>query len=503
MIKQIYLLLLFTFTQGFNALGQSKYDYNWIFGGSYNGEVHNGNILDFNKNRKIDTLLLGLKMGANNAEISDREGNLLFYTNGCRVIDSTHQIMMGGDSISYGDAWEKFCHDEWGSGYPTFRNTIALPDPGNEQGYYLLHKRGEWGDGTAVYAPEVYYSYIDMEGNGGKGRVTERNKIIFSTSNLVHGYMTACKHSNGKDWWVIQMERDTNLYFKIRISSDTITVDSQSIGPRFVQDSNPGQAVFSPDGSKYILYNPANEALIYDFDRETGELSNLHQVEVQDSGYFYGVAVSSNSRYLYLSALFDLYQVDLGADDMQSSLTHIDHIDGFKDPISFSYFNFSQLAPDCKIYIVSGTTNNHLHVINKPNEKGKACDFRQHSLFLPKRNKNFSIPNFPHFRIDEEQICDSTLTMIPRAFWVADKIDVSIYPNPVRDNMTLRFSSPVTKEMSYTLYDIQGRQVKSGRLPMLKEEVNIDIGDKKSGLYMLQITGERGELLWGGKVVVE
>ena len=198
-------------------------------------------------------------------------------------------------------------------------------------------------------------------------------------------------------------------------------------------------------------------------------MSNLQRVNPQDSGRFVGVAVSSNSRFLYLSADQDLFQLDLWQDDPQSTLTHIAHIDGFKDPYFRSYFNFLQLAPDCKIYIVSGTTNNHLHVINKPNEKGKACDFRQHSVFLPIRNNNFSIPNFPHFRIDEDQICDSTLTMIPRAFWVADKIDVSIYPNPVHDNMTLRFGSPVTKEMSYMLYDIQGRQVQRGRLPMLKE----------------------------------
>jgi len=334
--------------------------------------------------------------------------------------------------------------------------------------------------------PELYYSYVNMRGNGGKGRVEKKNKVIFSTTNLVHGYMTACKHKNGRDWWIIQMERDTNIYFKVLLTPDTImVVDSQSIGPKFTLRSNPGQAVFSPDGSKYILYNPANECLIYDFDRETGYLSNLQQVEVQDSGGFYGVAVSPNSRFLYLSAYADLYQIDLREEDYQSSLSHIAHSDGFKDPYFVSGFSWAQLAPDCKIYIVSGTTNNHLHVINKPDLKGKACDFRQHSFYLPWRNNNFAIPNFPHFRIDEEEVCDSTITSV-FGDYVYYRRDLEVYPNPSRGIFNIRIPDGIG-ESNMVVTNIQGQILKTYKISGILPEKRINITGLPTGRYNIEI----------------
>lgn len=110
--------------------------------------------------------------------------------------------------------------------------------------------------------------------------------------------------------------------------------------------------------------------MIFDFDRETGLLSNLIRVMPQDSGIFYGVGVSPNSRFVYLSNDFDLFQVDLWQTIYLGSLEHIAHIDSFPDPSFFwSKFGQAQLGPDCKIYIVSSGTNTCLHVINKPDEK--------------------------------------------------------------------------------------------------------------------------------------
>jgi hypothetical protein len=283
-----------------------------------------------------------------------------------------------------------------------------------------------------------------------------------------------------------------------------MAVDSQSLGSNFsVESSNSGQAVFTPDGSKWIIFNPVDKVLIYDFNRETGELSNLERVNPQDSGIFVGVAVSSNSRYAYLSALHDLYQIDLWDDDIQSSLIHIAHIDGFSDPTWPSTFSLAQLAPDCRIYIVNGGTNNYLHVINKPNEKGKACDFRQHSFYLPNRNYNGSLPNFPHFRIDEADICDSTISWIPKEFWTGEKLDASIFPIPANDKINIRLSSPVMEELEYQMFDYQGRKVKRGLLEFLSQEIEIDLSSINSGLYILQILNKKHQIKWSKKVVVQ
>jgi len=197
-----------------------------------------------------------------------------------------------------------------------------------------------------------------MNGNDGRGKVSKKNESIFRTTNIVSGYLSACKHANGEDWWMIQMQHDTNVYFKVLLTSDTImVVDSQSIveSPVFSPNSGVGQSVFTPDGKKWLTNGAEDQCMIYDFDRETGELSNLVRVMPQDSGIFYGLAVSSNSRFAYLSNAWDLFQVDLWAVDIPSSLEHIAHIDSFPDPFFWSQFGQAQLAPDCKIYIVSST----------------------------------------------------------------------------------------------------------------------------------------------------
>lgn len=503
----LFFIILLIFT--LNVFSQNKRDYKWVMGNSYVG-LSGGDIIDFGNNRSIDESYLAFSMGSICVNICDTEGNLLMYSNGCAIADYTHNIMEGGDSINYGESWEDFCPYKYSPGYPVSQNSLILPDPGNDtdnirNGYYLLHKRTELLKEPYIHSwcPGVSYSYVDMNANNGRGRVIEKNKLIFETTSLAQGYMSACQHANGRDWWIIQIESDTNTFYKLLLRQDTILVDSQSMVGSFPHGYNRGQAVFAPDGSKWIGFNPIDKVIIYDFDRLTGKLSNLQRVNPQDSGIFVGVAVSSNSRFAYLSALHNLYQIDLWEEDIQSSLTHIAHIDGFADPTFISTFSLAQLAPDCRIYIVNGGTNNYLHVINKPNEKGKACDFQQHSFYLPNRNYNGSLPNFPHFRIDEEDICDSTISFLPKIYHTKGKINPIIYPNPAKEQINIYFDSPVTEQLNYELFDIQGEKFKYGLLPLLQTEINIDISSINSGIYFLKLTNNNQELEWSGKVIIE
>ncbi len=514
-MNKVFTIFFLIFTILSNITAQNKRDYKWVMGWNL-PDLKGGNIIDFDNNRSIDTGFLAFAMAENCVNICDKNGKLLMYSNGCAIADQTHNIMQNGDSINFGKAWQDFCPYKYSVGYPVAQNSLILPDPGNydengnqvKNGYYLLLKRTEllFHPYLHTWCPGVSYSYVDMNANNGKGKVTKKNKLIFQTKSLTQGYMTACKHANGKDWWIVQIKQDTNIFFKILLTKDTImVVDSQSIGNfKFYRDNNLGQAVFTPDGSKWVAFNSKEKAIILDFDRSTGELYNLRQVNPQDSGQFVGVAVSPNSRFAYLSAMTDLYQIDLWADDIQASLTHIAHIDYIQDPPSFVYsFSLAQLGPDCRIYIVSGSTGYYLGVINKPDEKGQACDFQQHSFYLPNLNLNMSLPNFPHFRMDEAEVCDSTLTLIPKELWICEKPDVRIFPNPARDQVTMQFATPVIEEYEYTLYDLHGRKVLNGQIPMLGTEIEIDLSSLISGLYLMQIIDTKQNLMWSDKVVVK
>jgi hypothetical protein len=493
------LTILLIFSLFFVGISQNKMDNKWVLGLNISG-IRGGNIIDFSNNRSIDTTFLAFAMGSNCVSICDKEGNLLMYSNGCAIADQNHKIMKNGDSINFGQAWIDFCPFKYSSGYPVTQNSLILPDPGNydengkqvKNGYYLLHKRSELlkKPNIHTWTPGVSYSYVDMNGNNGNGKVIKKNKLIFETTNLAQGYMTACKHTNGRDWWIVQIREDTNIFFKILLTKDTVmVVDSQSLTGTFPQGYNRGQAVFTPDGSKWIAFNPIDKVIIYDFNRATGELSNLQMVNPQDSGIFVGVAVSPNSRFAYLSAKYDLYQLDLWADDIQASLIHIAHIDYFPDTPGFaSTFSLAQLGPDCKIYIVNGGTNFRLHVINKPNEKGQACDFQQHSFYLPNLNYNGSLPNFPHFRMDEAEVCDSTLTSIfGELVWL--RRDMKVWPNPSSGIFNIELPDVGAGKLVVT--NINGQVIYERDVSNIINEERIDISNYPGGRYNVEFWPDR------------
>lgn len=52
-------------------------------------------------------------------------------------------------------------------------------------------------------------TYIDMNANAGRGKVVKKNQVLLP-GNLTHP--AACKHGNGRDWWVMIAERGKPIY---------------------------------------------------------------------------------------------------------------------------------------------------------------------------------------------------------------------------------------------------------------------------------------------------
>lgn len=482
------------------TLSAQKHDNIWLFGydSDANVEVAGGTVIDFSisplgiykENRDMD-------LDITNASICDSEGQLLFYTNGIYIANANHELMGNGDNLNPGE----YAGDH-PDGYRVDQGAIVLPQPNHDSIYYLFHEAIDYPiEDISFHGTHFYYSTIDITQNDGLGAVIEKNQILVQDT-LVLGKITATKHANGRDWWILILEYGTNLYYRFLLTPDGVEIQE----PQAIGENIPigiGQAVFSPDGNTYIhcnisgtLNNSKNRFHIYDFDRCTGLLSNPQLIEFNPDGFnplAVGVAVSSNSRYAYWSMTRMVMQLDLYADDIEASLDTVAVYDGFTDIFSTTFF-MAQLAPDDKIYINCTNTVRYLHVIHNPDEAGTACNFEQHGVMLPTYNL-FSLPNFPNYRLGalEGSPCDTivsnTSTIIP------ETNSFKLYPNPTQHQVQIELSTTFPKNVPIEIMDVYGKVLGRDVLLAHQKELRLSLRDLVAGIYFIRIKAPNGIIL--------
>ena len=79
-----------------------------------------------------------------NANFSDSEGQLLLYSNGMSIHGRNHIPIIGGDTISFGPAWDsRTWTNEFGEtealGYDMTYGAVFIPRPGHDNRYYFIN----------------------------------------------------------------------------------------------------------------------------------------------------------------------------------------------------------------------------------------------------------------------------------------------------------------------------------------------------------------------------
>ena len=382
-------------------VAQDKSDHNWILGYLPNKpeKFFGGVLLDFSQlNTSPEYFNIGFDAFGSSA-ISSKTGRLLAYTNGCKIMNSHHNVMDGGDTISYGKIWDNYCEF-----YYPIQGSLFLPWPSDTSKVILLHFK-EDGDYITYH---LLWTLIEFSEEYPSGKVIEKDNHILTQG--ASSLLTATRHGNGRDWWLILPEYKTNRYYTLLLDLSGISItDVQSIGHAWGDRAWSSQTVFSPDGKKFVRFNPWKSVDIMDFDRCNGTLSNNIEsgpltFPVQLGG---GAAISPNSRFLYIANSFELYQYDLLASNVLSSRILIDTFDGYQNPFSTAFHQL-MLAPDGKIYGVATSGAKSLHIIENPDNPGKSCNFVQHSMELPAYIFNSAI-NLPYYRLGplDYSPCDS------------------------------------------------------------------------------------------------
>ncbi len=495
-IQKLFQMRTFIFFFLFPVIlqGQIKHDYIWLLGtqgkSSNNPSLFGLDILDFNDGN----LMVGREYWEGNffataGSISNIEGELLFYSDGCKIYTKEGEVMENGSGLNPGVAYSTGnCPDE---GNAIAKGLMILPLPGDSSRYYVFHEAVEAGTPGTVYSihlAKLYYSLVDMEENGGLGRVIEKNKVVIA--DTLHSDMHAVRHANGEDWWLLFGKGNKPLIFSVLFTKDGVAgVFEQEVGPQ--PDpwfSGGGMTSFSPDGTRYARYYRNEQLSLFDFDRETGLLGNFRQFHADTTGGDRGgLSFSASGRYLYVNTSTRLVQFDLEASDVQASRTVVGEYDGYlwNDQLP-TVFGQMQLAPDCKVYMSTPSGSDVLHVIHRPDEPGLACGFVQHEFHLPAIN-TYTISNFPNYRLGTPYpVCDSTIQPVTSSVRVLPpQWEVAVYPNPASGQVTLEMSQALDTESEWSLYSAVGQRVFSHKMERGARRETIPLGGVPQGAVLL------------------
>lgn len=356
-----FLVLMFIISSG-QSHGQGDYNRYWYFGAEAG--------LDFASPTPVVLTNGAMTAFEGCATISDPNGVLQFYTNGNIVWNRNHLPMPGGNGLN-------------GDGAAT-QTAIIVPAPGNANEYYIFTVDTNGGPRG------LCYSVVDMTLNGGLGDVTIKN---IQLQTPVTEKLTAVRHANGIDAWVIVHDWNGASFYSYEITAAGINtvpvVSTVGMNHGGVFTNSHGYLKASSNARKIACaIRGSNAVEVFDFSNITGVISN--PVTIPFTAQTYGIEFSPDNHYLYAATTTnpsDIYQFDvtLPAGSIPGSGTVIATHTGF--------IGAMQLARNDKIYVCQFQSTS-LAMIDAPNLAGVAANYIPNALFLGGKTGQYGLPNF-------------------------------------------------------------------------------------------------------------
>lgn len=215
--------------------------------------------------------------------ISDQTGQVLFYTDGATVWDLNGNVMENGDSI--------------GGDNLSSQSVIAVPVPQEQTLFYLFTTQL-----SANGVNEVSYSLVDIkaENQNGVGDVVTKNNFLFSPSTEHTAALNA-----GDTTWVMFHELGNNTFRAYPVSSQGIGQPVlSSVGSNHGFNSGVGSMKFNSDGDQVavtISEGGCNKLEIFDFDQDTGEMTEYARIDLGCDGEVYGLEFSEDGDRVFVS----------------------------------------------------------------------------------------------------------------------------------------------------------------------------------------------------------
>ncbi|MEO8147332.1 MAG: T9SS type A sorting domain-containing protein [Bacteroidia bacterium] len=383
-LKVIGLLFLFGMSCGV-LHAQNKQGNIWYFGDHAGIDFNSGSPVALTNGQTYSPDINSLVIEGT-AVISDSSGALLFYTNGTKVWNKNHLVMPNGDSLL--------------GNFSSTQSALIVPQPGSSR-YFYVFTTSDFYYQDLQYG--FRYSMVDICLDGGSGDVITNQKNILILDTVAEK-LTAIRHANGTDYWIIVHKYYSDAFYSYHLSAAGLidTVISH-VGSRHPLNSNPnitgyaiGYLKASPNGQKLccVSTNGYCIAEYFDFDKSTGIVSNCVNIQTDSVYNYYGVSFSPDNSKLYIAGNlndYNIYQYDLNAGSGNP-----DSVKASRTPVAIQGNNYLalQLMTDGKIYVARGNPSTYLGAINLPNNLGLSCNYLDSAVYLNGKTASFGLPNF-------------------------------------------------------------------------------------------------------------
>ncbi len=295
--------------------------------------------------------------------ISDKSGDLLFYTNGQTLYTKDFKPALNGHFInSYARP-----------------PALFLPDISDSNLSYLFSSDGRY---LFQLPHKLYYSVLDSQLNDGKGDVIQGEKNILLNDNItpyIVGATGLCE-----SLWLITQESNTNRFFSYELTAKGIKDPVISNVDPLILSNGYGVLKTSPNSKYVALFDALQEKInLFHFDNVSGKIDGGIKLPLSITGLgnFSGAFSPDGTKlYVFVTQLSnngeigEIYQFDISIFE-ENAINQSKYLVSSLNKI-VSNITEIQLAPNGMILLERiGTEGTFLSAIENPNLTGMACNF--------------------------------------------------------------------------------------------------------------------------------
>ena len=325
-----------------------------------------------------------LKNGAMNtpagcSSISDRNGNLLFYTNGKTVWNKNHEIMKNGTNLA--------------ADITNSQTSIIIPKPNDNNTYFIFLTR-EKKSTNPLLTSGLFYAQVEFSNQNPLGEVTIKSTRLLNTTTE---RITAIHDAENQSIKVIAFgseKTDTNspkdTFFVFNIDKNGLNRTPTTTKEKEIE-SVAGAMKISPDGTKIAIAD-AKIIHLYNFNINNSSISFYKSINTNFLRP-HGIEFSQDSKILYFTISGSIFKYLIYNDNVLNEKIFI---------AGTSKYNYGdlQLANNGKIYVANYipespiTSISSIGVINNPENDFNDNNFLPLAVNLESGASYKGLPNF-------------------------------------------------------------------------------------------------------------